>query len=199
MGILKSAADLVYTVRFLKLLVTPFTETDAYKAGIIDEKGNKRKDFSTNKIENRKSYREHYTAFHRLVFNVKKIIEKVPGGSSRIASYAAALYLIKEQGQLSNKNLEKIHNQTGIDVLDILAETSQWFILKENQISPGVYRMSNNTMTTMCEEVVLKGDKVKVSEKSSFPVGEVFGVNIYEVTHLKSNQKIYVTTGEITR
>ena len=41
MGIVKSAADLLYTFRFLKLLVTPFEETDAYKAGIIDENGEK--------------------------------------------------------------------------------------------------------------------------------------------------------------
>ena len=38
MGILKSAADLVYTIRFLKLLTTPIKDTETYKAGIIDEK-----------------------------------------------------------------------------------------------------------------------------------------------------------------
>jgi len=199
MGVLKSAADLIYTVRFLKLLVTPFTETEAFKSGIIDEKGNKRRDFNTNTIDDRNAYREHYTPFHRLVFNLKKIIEKAPGGSSRIASYAAALFLIKESGNLSNKNLEKIHNETGIDVLDILTETSQWFIIKENQLSPGTYRMLNDSITTRCEEVVMKGDKITISEKASIPVGEVFGVYIYQVTHQKSNQNLYVTTGEITR
>ena len=39
MGILKSAADLVYTLRFLKLLTTPFEKTKAYELGIIDDKG----------------------------------------------------------------------------------------------------------------------------------------------------------------
>ena len=41
MGILKSAADLVYTIRFLKLLVTPFEKLGAFKAGIIDKDGKK--------------------------------------------------------------------------------------------------------------------------------------------------------------
>ena len=41
MGVIKRAADLVYTFRFLKLLVTPFEKTDAYRMGIIDEKGKK--------------------------------------------------------------------------------------------------------------------------------------------------------------
>ncbi len=46
MGILKSAADLVYTIRFLKLLVTPWEETGAYKAGIINADGSRNKDFN---------------------------------------------------------------------------------------------------------------------------------------------------------
>ena len=41
MCVIKRAADLVYTFRFLKLLVTPFEKTDAYRLGIIDEKGKK--------------------------------------------------------------------------------------------------------------------------------------------------------------
>ena len=39
MSILKRAADLVYTFRFLKLLVTPFNKTKAFELGIIDENG----------------------------------------------------------------------------------------------------------------------------------------------------------------
>ena len=72
MGILKSAADLVYTIRFLKLLTTPIKETETYKAGIIDEKGKRRKDFDMGNMENRDKYRDYYTPFHRLVFNIKK-------------------------------------------------------------------------------------------------------------------------------
>jgi hypothetical protein len=108
MGILKSAADLVYTIRFLKLLVTPFDETDAFKAGIIDEDGNKNKDFSLNSMDDREAYRSYYTAFHRLVFNLKRIMAKAPGGQSVVARYGAALALIKEHGELSDKNLMKM-------------------------------------------------------------------------------------------
>ena len=35
------AIDLFVTYRFIKLLVTPFEKTDAYKLGIIDENGNR--------------------------------------------------------------------------------------------------------------------------------------------------------------
>ena len=35
------AIDLFVTYRFIKLLVTPFEKTDAFKLGIIDKNGNR--------------------------------------------------------------------------------------------------------------------------------------------------------------
>ena len=108
MGIVKRAADLVYTIRFLTLLVTPFDKTTAFELGIIDEKGKKNKNFDMNATPNtRAKYKDAYTPFHRLVFNIKRLMGKVPGGSSRIASYAAALYLIKENYSVSEKRILK--------------------------------------------------------------------------------------------
>ena len=105
MGILKSAADLVYTIRFLKLLVTPIENTEAFKLGIVDENGKRNKDFNDNTMDNREALRDHYTAFHRLVFNLKKIMAKAPGGKSVVARYGAALALIKEHGELSDTDI----------------------------------------------------------------------------------------------
>lgn len=199
MGILKSAADLVYTIRFLKLLVTPFDKTEAFKAGIIDENGVKNKEFSLNSMDDREAYRSHYTPFHRLVFNLKRLMAKVPGGQSVVARYGAALALIKEHGELSDKNLMKIHEETGIDILDCLAEQSQWFMLEGKQLSPGVYRMKNESMTVQCEDIVKKGDQVRIVEEKSTPVDEVLGLDIYEAIHLKTQQRLYITTSEITK
>jgi hypothetical protein len=197
MGLLKSAADVVYTIRFLKLLVTPIEDTEAYKLGIIDEKGKRRKDFDDNTLENREALRDHYTAFHRLVYNIKKLMAKAPGGSSRLASYAAALYLIKEHGNLDDKGLEKIHKETGIDSLDMLAEETKWYMLRNDELSPGVYRMKNPTMTANYADVVESGDQVRIVDGN--PINEVFGIKIYQATHLKSQQSLYITTGEITK
>src|SRR6056300_821079 len=157
MGILKSAADLVYTIRFLKLLVTPFEKLGAYEAGIIDKDGKKNPDFNTNSMDDREAYRKHYTPFIRLVINLKRLLAKVPGGQSVVARYGAALMLIKEHGELSNKQIMQIHEETGIDILDVLAEESQWFILEDKQLSPGIYRIKHDTMTQQCEDVVKKG------------------------------------------
>ena len=199
MGILKSAADLVYTIRFLKLLVTPFKDTEAFKAGIIDEDGNKNKEFNLNSTDDREAYRTHYTTFHRLVFNLKRIMAKAPGGQSVVARYGAALALIKEHGELSDKNLNKIHAETGIDLLDCLAEESQWFMLENNQLSPGVYKMRNNTVDFEGYPIVMRGDQIRIIEELSQPCTEVFGINVYEAVHVKTQRTLYITTSEITK
>lgn len=85
--------DLFLVYQFVKRLATPFEKWDAYELGIIDKDGNrlkKIKDFRTVKE------RQAFGRFDLLVLKLKKLLEKVPGGKSRIASYAAALYLIKE-------------------------------------------------------------------------------------------------------
>lgn len=188
MGIVKKAADLVYTFRFLKLLVTNFEDSAAYKLGIIDASGKKLKKPSTSEEKNA------YTPFHRLVFNIKKLI---PGG--KIGSYASALYLIKEHGELSESSVEKIMKELGLDNKEFMLNEYTWFILENKVLAPGVYRLQNSKMiNSTFEEVVKAKDQVRISE-DAYPIGDVYGIDIYEATHLNTNQKIYVSAMELMR
>lgn len=93
--------DLYLVYAFIKRLTTPFTEWDAYRLGIIDDKGNvikKRKDLRTFEEKNA------FGVFDLMVLNIKKTMAKVPGGETKLASYAAALYLIKEWNCFSDEN-----------------------------------------------------------------------------------------------
>lgn len=193
MGLLKKAGDLVYTFRFLTLLVTPFEKTDAYKIGIIDSQGKVlRKPVTPEE-------KDTFTPFHKLVFNIKKLMAKVPGGGSKIASYAAALYLIKEKYSLSDKKIEKALNEAGYDTLDLIQEQSEWFMLEDNQLAPGIYKVRNSkVLNDTCEELVHPNDKIRVYD-DTYPVGDVFGIRIYEAVHIPTRQKIYVSSGELYR
>lgn len=85
--------DLFLVYSFIRKLVTPFDKWEAYKLGIIDEKGKvliKRKDFT------KANQKKAFGIFDVMLLNLKKLLAKVPGGQSRLASYAAALWLIKE-------------------------------------------------------------------------------------------------------
>ena len=198
MGILKQGnADVVYTIRFLKLLVTKFEDTGAFKAGIIDKDGNKNKDFNTDDMYNREAYRTHYTSFHRLVFNLKKIMAKTPGGSSFVARYGAALALIKEHGDLSDRQIDKIHAETGIDILDVLSENSQWYLLNAMvHWVQGLYRMRNESMTLGCVDV-RKGDQVRVTKGD--PTHNILGAPVFEGVHMRTGHRILFASNEITR
>ena len=93
------AIDLFVTYRFIRLLTTPFQKTDAYKLGIIDENGNRIKKPNSTKpaVELSTSEQKNaYTILHKLVFNIKKLFNKVPGLRTKVGTYAAALFLLKD-------------------------------------------------------------------------------------------------------
>lgn len=85
--------DSVIAYRILRLLVTPFEDTDAFKLGIIDKDGKELKKMSQL---NTVTERDAYTVLHRMIFRIKKIIQKVPIENKKLVSFAAALALIKE-------------------------------------------------------------------------------------------------------
>ena len=95
--------DSVLAYRILKMLTTPFDETEAFKLGIIDAKGKELKHMrDLHTVEER----DAYSILHRMVYRLKRIIEKVPVQGKKLASYAAALALIKEH---TEKNYEPIN------------------------------------------------------------------------------------------
>ena len=93
--------DLFLVYSFIRKLVTPFEKWDAYEEGIIDEKGNiliSRKDYSKN------AQKKAFGIFDQMVLNVKKLLGKLPGGQTKLASYAAALWLIREEQRIHATN-----------------------------------------------------------------------------------------------
>lgn len=88
------AFDAVIVYKLIQFLATPFEETDAFKLGIIDKDGKvliKRRKLKTQEQKNA------FTIFHVLAFNLKKLLEKLPFGKTKLASFAAALILLREE------------------------------------------------------------------------------------------------------
>jgi len=93
------AIDMLITYRVIKLLVTPFEKTQAFKRGIIDKDGKVLRPMKTIKTG---TDRKHYTILHRFVFNLKRILKKA-GLGSRLGTFGVALaLLIKEDKQYAD-------------------------------------------------------------------------------------------------
>jgi len=193
MSLLKTAGDLVYTFRFIKMLVLKWPEWDAYKEGIIDDNG---KRIKSVKIDTQ-AKKNAWTPFIRLCANIKRLVSKIPGGGSRLGGFVSALYLIKENGKLKDKDIQKILESVNIDDLDFLSEENQWFMRDDGTISPGVYQVEEyKLLNSSLEEMVFPKDKIRIKEDTR-PVGKLFGIDVYLATHLRTNQPIYITNREI--
>jgi hypothetical protein len=98
---MNSTIDLALSYKFLKNLVTPFEKWPAYKLGIIDKEGNiikPRRERLTQQEKDALGY------FDVITLNLRKLLGKLPGGQSAIATYAAAYLLLKEYPK---KNLKE--------------------------------------------------------------------------------------------
>lgn len=94
--------DLYVVYRILRRLTQPFTDWDAYKLGVIDAEGNILKKSSDRRTM---AEQESLTVFDVLMIKLKKALAALPLGKTKLASYAAALFLIKEGTNLTEENL----------------------------------------------------------------------------------------------
>ena len=192
MGLLRGP-DFFYALRFLRLLTTKWEKTEAFRLGIIDKNGKKLKKPETAEEKSA------YNLFHKLVYNIKRLINKIPLGKSTIASYAAALFLIKEHTGISDKKLTKvIRETTGMDFSDYKPEINEWYLTEDGEIETGKYALVRDIALPKTGELLAKKNSwVDIME--STPHGSILGHSVFKATHLKTQQTIYITQEDITR
>jgi len=190
------AIDLLITYRVIKLLVTPFENQEAYKYGIIDKDGKvlrKAKDLKTSQEK------DSYTLLHRFVFNLKRLVGLLPGGKSKLGSYAAALgLLLKEQKDLNAIEIERILYKHLVDnnliaYGDDLNESVGFDYLPEGRFTviDDLEDLSGNKTAEI-------GDIVYTTENQK-PFDNYFGVNLYHVINEDTKKRIVVSEDNIER
>ena len=202
------AIDLFVTYRFIKLLVTPFKDTDAFKLGIIDKDGNRimpppKGGVRQTKPETLSTSEEKsaYTVLHKLVFNIKKLFGKVPGLRTKLGTYAAALFLLKDTFKESvddpdvfEREFMKYLKEEGYEIDTTITENVMGF----GEVLPkGEYVLTNDILNSEEEELqAKKGDKVVTFEDEP-PIDTVLGIEIFPVIHVKTQEKIYVSLEDL--
>jgi|TARA_B110000902_G_scaffold152516_1_gene175172 hypothetical protein len=202
------AVDLFVTYRFIKLLTTPFDKTEAFKLGIIDEKGNRIMPPPKGGVRQTKpatlgttAEKNAYTILHKLIFNIKKIFSKVPGLRTKVGTYAAALFLLKDTFKESvddpdmfEKEFMKYLKEQGCEIDNSISEE----VIGFGEVLPkGEYTLVNDILNKEEEELTAKvGDKVEAFDDEP-PVDTILGIDIFPVIHIKSKEKIYVGLEDI--
>ena len=183
------AVDLLIAYRVIKLLVTPFKNSPAFRAGIIDDKGKVLKPYRLLKTSKEKS---SYTMLHRFVFNMKRILGKV-GLGGRFGTYsAAAIALLKEtygDSDIYEKEIYKFLKREGYK-FDTISESAT---LNE-PITAGVYTLVNDLYDIEGEILVSEGSRINI--KQDIQVHDtILGYEVYPVE--VKNTSIYLTSEDI--
>lgn len=166
---MSTVVDNLIAFRILTLLVKPFPETEAFRLGIIDKTGKKIKDPKTDEEKN------SYNYLHRLVFNLKKLINKLPGGDTKTKNIVAALYLIKEQLRADNNKLiteQELNNI--INFNGILAEETIQYkmyedgaIVGQGQVTASTEPTNKTTGPVSTQEPVIRKKKPPIVRRQS--------------------------------
>ena len=191
------AIDLFVAYRFLRILTTPWENQDAFKFGIIDDNGKLLRRASTLKTDEEK---KSFTLLHRLVFNLKRILNKVPLVRSKIGTYATALFLLK-QSVVTDKEEGDMIERTFINWLIDNGyahpnELEEAVIGIGENLPKGKYKLNQDVFTDKSEIKGSKGDVV-VAFSDTSPTDEVMGQNIFKVVHQKSKEEIYVSLEDL--
>jgi len=188
------AVDLFVTYRFLKLLVTPWNKQEAYKQGIIDANGKalkKARDLTTE------AERESFTLLHRLVFNCKRIMQKIPIVRTRLGTYATALFLLKEKYNLDNLPEGEINQFLMENKMVSFDNTISEEVIGFGSMLPmGEYKLKDQVTADDEEIDAQPGDIVSALEDTP-PSDRILGVDVFPVIHKKSNKIIYVSLEDI--
>ena len=200
------AIDLFVTYRFIKLLVTPFDKTPAFKLGIIDKDGARVMEKTVSRGMQPTQLigdemRSAYTVLHKLVFNIKKIFGKVPGLRTKLGTYAAALFLLKDTFKESvddpdmfEKEFMKYLKEEGYEIDNTISEE----VIGFGEVLPkGEYTLVNDILNNEEEELTAKkGDKV-VAFDDEAPLDTILGIDIFPIVHVKTQEKIYISLEDI--
>ena len=173
------AVDLLIAYRVIKLLVTPFKNSEAFKAGIIDDKGKVLKPYRLLKSTKEKS---SYTMLHRFVFNMKRILGKV-GLGSKLGSFAVALgLLLKEDKEFYDehgKNLERTCYKylKSIDEFNYTETLNEEYFI-ERVLRAGKYDLKSDLFDG--DNFLPKGTIVQCNENTK-PYITALGIDIYNI------------------
>jgi hypothetical protein len=165
--------------RLIKLLTTRFDRTEAYKLGIIDDKG---KVLIKSKDIKDKKQRNAYTLLIRFVFNLKRMLGKI-GLKSRLGSAAAAAIAFFKEQYGENPEVEK-------QVYKYIKEQGFEFEISETYGEPlteGTYKVKHDIYDLEGDVVINMDESIEFTETTD----TIMGYDVFK------HNGVYLTTEDL--
>ena len=148
--------NLFLTYQFVKKLTNPFDQWPSYETGVHDESGN----IQVLEAQRNEIQEQSFNKFDLISLRLKKILESIPGGNTRLASYAATMMIIKENWQEKSES-------------EILAESNDTFVdyLRMYRLNKYARALEEMPTVSMGSGAIAGGgvngpDDVKVAKKA---------------------------------
>jgi hypothetical protein len=173
---MSNVVDTVVAYKFIRALSTPFKDWEAFELGLIDDNGIRLRKPKTG--EEKKAL----PGWKNLIRNIKRFIEKLPFGKTRLGSFAAALWLIKEEMGVTDISVLENELRIYLGTKDLLITEDNCDII--NTLTAGKYSHEGDILYT---------------PEDLDAIGIVFGEAIFEVPEILTQQKRIVTWNELKR
>lgn len=188
--------DAYIAYQFVKILSTPWEKTDAFKLGIIDKDGNllkKSRELTTS------DEKKAYTMIHRLIWNIKRLLDKLPTGKTRITSFTTALWMLKEHTEIAygcsfdvpqNALREYIFEEHDINITNLLTEARDSGVLRR-----GKYVLRRNVDAGAGRSRA--GDTITIKKDIKTPDSTFAGQSLFLVTVDRTKQTVMVSLDDL--
>ena len=192
------AIDLFVAYRFLRILTTPWENQPAFEHGIIDKDGKLLRKAAELKTTDEKS---SFTLLHRLIFNLKRILHKIPGVKTKLGTYATALFLLKQHfaDQVEEEDtIEATFKKWLLDNEYVTeAELHEEVIGLGDVLPKGTYKILVDIVPNEDYPGSAKKGDIVVAFSDTAPTDAIMGQNIFTVIHQKSKEEIYVSLEDL--
>jgi hypothetical protein len=167
--------------KLIELLSTPFTDWDAYKEGIIDEKGDTiHQPILTDE-------KKSFGFFEKIVRKIKQLMEKAIG-PSRAAAVLSTIYLIKEHNEETSKVVMNYCLKNCSDLQEYLKYSNRLIEHFSNVVSENGHQIIKKG------KYLLEGKEIEISEDLTY-FDRFYGIPIFE--YKNKDERIIFTRGEL--
>jgi len=170
--------DALVAYKFIKQLTTPWEKWDAYKLGLIDKKGQTIKKAETGEEKSA------LPTWKVLVKNIKKTLDKLPGGATKLGSFAVALWLLKEEMGITNQQILEDAFTAHVESRAVILNEDSTEMVNTLEKGRYVHRAT--------------GDAVFLKQNYE-AVGSMLNTPIFEVSDFVSGRTYTITADELER